>query len=356
VNLDGVSLARAYYRDVVEPLLSARWPGLGHAAGRLGSGSDVLGLDDAMSRDHDWGLRLTVLVDRSRLRQVDDYLTAALPQLFEGWPTRFATTWDSTVRHRIEVNTPAGFAASRLGLTPSGPLTVLDWLCLTGQSLLEVTGGAVFADSQGEITDIRRRLAWYPDDVWCYVVAAAWARIAEELPFVGRTGFRGDDAGSRVIAGRLAQTAMQLGFLLERRWPPYPKWLGTMFATLPGAGSALPALQAALAADTWQRRQEMLVTALGALHDQQRTTGLPTGDDDAVEPFFDRPFPSVRPQVVDVLLAAVTDPQVRRLPAGLGAVEQWVDNVKVLAAPRLRVAMAQACLSVAIAEPAAEGS
>lgn len=49
----GTELVRSYYEQVVAPLLAARWPGLPHAAGRLGSGSDVLGLDDAMSRDHD---------------------------------------------------------------------------------------------------------------------------------------------------------------------------------------------------------------------------------------------------------------------------------------------------------------
>lgn len=50
----GTDLARRYYDEVVEPILLGRWPGLPHAAGRLGSGSDVLGLDDATSRDHDW--------------------------------------------------------------------------------------------------------------------------------------------------------------------------------------------------------------------------------------------------------------------------------------------------------------
>ena len=58
----GVDIARTYYFEVVRPLLALRFPGMPHAAGRLGGGSDVLGLDDETSRDHDWGLRLNLFV------------------------------------------------------------------------------------------------------------------------------------------------------------------------------------------------------------------------------------------------------------------------------------------------------
>jgi hypothetical protein len=34
----GIALARAYFDEVVEPLLRSRFPGLAYAAGRLGAG------------------------------------------------------------------------------------------------------------------------------------------------------------------------------------------------------------------------------------------------------------------------------------------------------------------------------
>lgn len=83
---------------------------LAYAAGRLGSGSDVLGFDDAMSRDHDWGCRLRELLERE------------LPASYRGHPVRFPVTWDPSPGHKVEVATVAGFAVSRLGVDPAdGP-------------------------------------------------------------------------------------------------------------------------------------------------------------------------------------------------------------------------------------------
>jgi hypothetical protein len=179
--------------------------------------------------------------------------------------------------------------------------------------------------------------------VWLQVLAADWSRLAEEFPFVGRTGLRGDDAGSRVIAARLCGTLMHLGFVLERRWPPYSKWLGTAFAALPRAGAVTDELQAALRADSWPERQDRLAGAARLLHDRQRSINLP-GVDEPVVPFHDRPFLTVRPDLGDIVRAAITDPAVRALPGRIGAIEQWVDNVAVLASPPRRRAAVRAVL------------
>ncbi len=58
----GAELGRRFYAEVVRPLLDAEFPGLPHAAAHLGEGSDVLGYDTAMSRDHDWGPTVTLFL------------------------------------------------------------------------------------------------------------------------------------------------------------------------------------------------------------------------------------------------------------------------------------------------------
>jgi hypothetical protein len=336
-------LARDYYDDAVAPVLEAE--GVAHAAGRLGSGSDVLGFDDDMSRDHDWGLRLTVLVGSDdEVADVDALLAGRLPSSWRGHPVRFATTWEPAVRHRVEVTSVGALAVARLGVDPTAGLEPWQWLALTGQSVLEVCAGPVFHDGPGELTALRERLARYPDDVRRYVVASAWAHLGQELPFVGRTGSRGDELGSAVLAGRLARVAMHLGHVLEGRWAPYAKWLGVSFATLPSASAAGPHLRAALAATAWPEREASMARALDVLLDVQAATGLPVPDGAATVPFFDRPFRGVAP-VPEVVGASIRDPAVRGLPAGVGCVEQWVDDVHVLMDPTRRLAAARTLLS-----------
>jgi hypothetical protein len=117
--MSGGELARRFHADVVAPLLAQAMPRLRYAAGRLGSGSDVLGLDDAMSRDHDWGCRLTLLVDgpdRDAVPRMTGLLERELPDSYQGHPVRFPVTWDASRRHKVDVATVAGFATSRLGV------------------------------------------------------------------------------------------------------------------------------------------------------------------------------------------------------------------------------------------------
>lgn len=350
VQTGGVGLALNYYEEVVAPLLRARWPGLPHAAARLGSGSDVLGLDDVVSRDHDWGLRLTLLVEPAQVDAVDAFLQQELPETYRGWPTRFATTFKPKLHHQVDVSAAEDFAESRLGIAVDVDWGAIDWLSLSGQSVLEITGGAVFANSLGAISEIRRRLLWYPVDVWRYVVAVDWQRISQELPFVGRAGSRGDDLGSRLLTGHLAGIAMHLGFLLERRWPPYSKWFGSSFRQLSISETLAPACTKALTATSWPERQTALIAALEVLHEAQRNSGLPTGQA-VVESFFDRPFASVPASVSQLLLTEIADPLVRRLPAGVGSVEQWVNNVDVLSNPDRRLAVMQAWRSLLLRDP-----
>ena len=339
--LPGGELARQFHSSVVEPLLTRAMPGLRYAAGRLGSGSDVLGLDDEMSRDHDWGCRLTLLVDgpdRDAVPQINLLLERELPESYRGLPVRFPVTWNPSVSHKIEVATVAGFATSRLGIDPTAELSVLDWLTLTGQSVLEVTAGPVFTNRTVELARVRATLRWYPPDIERYVLAAGWQRLSQQMPMIGRTAERGDELGSRLLSAQLADDLMWLAFALSRQWPPYAKWRGTAFQALPVAADLGGPLIATATAADWRDRESGLADACEVLLRAQRGGGLP-GPACAVTPFWDRPYRTIDQAVQEALLAGITDPHVAALPTAIGSIEQWVDSVDVLASPVRRQAL-----------------
>jgi hypothetical protein len=342
--LSGIELGAAFYREAVGPLLTQELPRLRYAAARLGSGSDVLGFDDAMSRDHDWGCRLTLLVDgadHAAVPIVQDLLARRLPDRFRGFPVRFAMTWDASVSHKVEIATVGDFAASRLGVNPLSGLSAVDWLVLTGQSVLEVVAGPVYADSTAELAILRRELAWYPPDVERYLLACGWDRLAQSMPMAGRTAGTGQPLQSRLLHAKLASELMSLAFLLHQQWRPYGKWCEAMFTRLACATELRGPLEVAATGADWHERESALATAIEVLLNVQRSRGLPTPAA-GVTQFWDRPYRTVAAAVPDLLLAAVTDPVLSRLTVRSGSVDQWADSAGLLSDPRRRVILAGA--------------
>jgi hypothetical protein len=322
----GLELARSYYREVVRPLIDARWPGLAHSAALLGQGSEVLGFDTERSTDHDWGPRLQLFVDADGSRDgVASALWAALPATYRGLPTRFESR-----RPPLVVSTPGLFFEELLGFDPRGGIGPHDWLGVSWQRLGEATAGAVFHDGLGELEPIRSALRWYPEDLWRYVLACQWQRIGQEEAFVGRCAEVGDALGSAVVTARLVRDVMHLWLLMARRYPPYSKWLGTAFARLAGAGEIGVALADALAAHDHPSRERALCRAYGLAAEWHNRLGLTAPLDPAVRRFHDRPFLVLDAgRFTTALLDSITDPAVRALPP-VGAVDQYVDSTDVL--------------------------
>ncbi|HEU4422506.1 MAG TPA: DUF4037 domain-containing protein [Pilimelia sp.] len=346
--LPGLSLAAATYREAVRPVLDAAFPGVAHSAALLGPGSEVLGYDTARSTDHDWGPRLLLFLDpaeaRRHAREITEALAERMPRSVRGWSTNFSppepgqSRWlepagDGPVDHRVDVLDLDAWLVTRLGADPRTGMRARDWLAIPTQLLLEITAGAVFHDGLGQLGPIRATLAWYPDDVWRYLLACQWRRIAQEEAFPGRCAENGDDLGCRVVTARLVRDLMRLAMLVERRYPPYSKWLGTAFARLRSAPALQPLLADALIATDWPQREDALCRAYEYLARAHNQLGLTDRIEPTVRPFHDRPF---RVLAADRFAAAtsraITDPQVSALPPYIGGVDQFADSTDVLSA------------------------
>jgi hypothetical protein len=326
-----LELSAAFYREVVEPLLAGR----PHAAALLGWGSDVLGYDTPRSTDHGWGPRLLVLLpDGQDPTGWDVRLDASLPQEFRGWPVRYG--WDGLPsEHRVTVTTLPAWCREHLGVDATCGLSTLDWLTVPQSRLLGVVAGRVHADHDGALTAVRRELAWYPDQVWRWLLACQWRRVAQEEAFVARTAEVGDETGSAITAARQAREVVRLALLLSRRYAPYPKWLGTAFARL-DHGDDLPAqVHAAVHAQDADQREGALAAAYRSVARRHNAAGLTRPVDPEVRAYHSRPAQVLLAErFVEASLEVVTDPWLRSLPL-VGAVDQVVDSTDALTDPQV---------------------
>jgi hypothetical protein len=279
-----------------------------------------------MSTDHTWLARAVVFVPEEVLREhgesVQARLTARIPDAFQGVPTEVSVT---TVRQ---------YFLDQLDLDTSVDWDAYDWISLPEQRLCAMTAGAVFHDDL-DLEQVRRRLAYYPRDVWLYLMLAGWWRVHPEMNLVGRAGYAGDELGSTLIASEMVSGLMHLSFLIERRYAPYSKWFGTAFSKLQIADRLSAPLDRALHARTWREREDALSSGYeivaSAFNDLEITPRL------ALEPvrMWERPFTVPWADFPGAVSASISDRQVRDL------LERWptggIDQVRdILWTPRSR--------------------
>ena len=284
--MDGLTLSRLFYEQAARPIIESVVAPENYSAGLIGWSSEVLGLDDAYSCDHNWGPRFIVFLKaehhEAQGQLLDQRLRNQLPREFERYPTNFGPTplgdqrvmhpiEEGPVNHFIQIERLDDYLRHFLKIDPSQDLSVEDWLLLPEHNLLGFTRGLIFHDGLGQLNEWRSRLSYYPDEVWRRLLIKQWRLIAEEEAFVGRTAERGDPLGSLLIIGRIAERLMRLVFLMERTYAPYSKWFGTAFMQLRGGPALAPHLAAAMQAPTAGQREDALVQAyvvVARLHNQ----------------------------------------------------------------------------------------
>lgn len=344
--IPGLKLCELFYQNRVRPILNKEFPNLRYSAAVIGGGSEVLEFDTAISRDHHWGPRVLLFLtpqDYSKLKhKIHQSLSNNLPYEFMGYSTSFSKPQPNGVRlpvriergpvnHMVQIFTLKSFFEARLNFDPAKKIEVTDWLTFPQQRLLEVVSGKVYHDGLGELQTIRAKLEFYPKDVWLYLLAAQWTKISQEEAFVGRTGHVGDELGSQVVAARLVREIMKLAFLMEKKYAPYSKWLGTAFAKLKIGSKLTPALRDVLLAKTWKTRERKLALAYSIVARQHNalkiTKPLPT----RVMKYFGRPYLVIHGDAfASAIKKAIRDPKVKRITPNVGSIDQFVDSTDVL--------------------------
>jgi hypothetical protein len=341
--IPGIKLNEFFYNEAIRPILDEYFPSLPYSASLAGYGSDVLGYDNPVSVDHDWGPRLQLfltLEDYEAYREeIHKCLCEHLPPEFRGFSVNFSKPDLSDggtiamepvnhgpVNHNIKIFTLKSFFKTYLGVDPFEEISPVTWLTFTEQSLLEVTGGKVYHDGLGELNKLRDKFSCYPEDIWLYKMACQWQRISQEEPFMGRCGDAGDEAGSHIIAARLVRDMMKLCFIMEKKYAPYNKWFGSAFKKLKIAEKLLPVLNNILKGPGWQEREKYLCEAFVIIGEMHNDPGITEHIEVKISNFFERPYRVVNAgRFAESIKKAIKHEEVRNIKFPIGSVDQFID-------------------------------
>ncbi len=260
---DIIATSQRFFDGVVLPLLERHFPEESQhmACGLFGYGSECLRMDDDLSRDHHWGLRIDALLPdalfRERAAAIRDRISAELPSQFEGIELRHGHVAGAG----LAPESLEAFLGRTLGIERA-PQSHAEWLDLPEVDIVHVINGEVWHDPSGAFSQVRNTLLdYYPDPVWRRRISH-WCRYYSGMGLyaLNRALQRGNMAYAHTAFARSIKWALELGFLLNRRYFPYDKWLYPFFKELPDLADAMVPLIDEATADgaSWPRRLDIL--------------------------------------------------------------------------------------------------
>ena len=235
--MKGLEISKAYFEEFGLPMLEEQFPDVLPliAAGLFGSGSECLGYDDDVSFDHDMEPGFCIFlpgedkVDR-RTAFLLERAYAKLPREYGGL-RRSLMSPVGGARHGVFRT--GEFFAEKTG-SSDGILTNGQWLSLPEQALLECTNGVIFTDHYGEVSLIRQRLAFYPEDIFKKKLAGQLLLMAQSGQYnYARCLKHGENAAAQLAVNEFVKSTISAIFLLNRRYQPYYKWSFRSLRELP---------------------------------------------------------------------------------------------------------------------------
>ncbi|MBQ6128248.1 MAG: DUF4037 domain-containing protein [Lachnospiraceae bacterium] len=232
---------RRFYDEYVAPMIRERFGGYEDriAVGIAGEGSDCFGYDDVISRDHDFGTGVCLWLTDDDMDEFGKELSAAYDDLVGSKERAFYT---ERLRQRRGVMRIHDFYSDILRIdcdTKNCRMSHDQWLRLDHSCLATAVNGEVYRDEQGEFGAFRKLLlGYYPDDVWRIRMAEKMHEYSANLQVnYARCMTRGDIVAAEACRLQGMMAAMELFFLIRRKYMPFYKWSYRALTELDETGS-----------------------------------------------------------------------------------------------------------------------
>jgi hypothetical protein len=232
----GLEISTDFVDEIVLPLLRREVPRDMDkiAVAVVGTGSDVLGLDDSISRDHHWGPRANVMYcgrDDVGLPQRIDVALLKCPREYR----EFGVEINNATMTGLCSSEVESYLSASLGGRKIPPQKDTEWLDLCEVDLFQATSGTVVHDGPGELTRLRQEIQYYPDTIWRKKIAD-WCMYlsGRDSPYnFHRVSKRGDELTGRIYLAMYTKRVMEFCFAINKQYAPYTKWLNVLMRRLP---------------------------------------------------------------------------------------------------------------------------
>lgn len=226
-NISGMELSRLYFEKVYLPSIKEKFPELFKkmAFGLVGEGSECLGYDDEISRDHDFGPSCCIWLLKEDYEKYSKELESfinTLPKKFLGFEEMNKSEWGDERRGVLNIE---DWYYKFLG-QEKAPLTINDWRIIPETALATATNGEVFLDNLGVFSEIRNKLLnYYPEDIRKNKIATRCMKIAQS----GQYNFQRLMKRNELVAARIAEDefineVIHMVYLLNKKYLLFYKW------------------------------------------------------------------------------------------------------------------------------------
>lgn len=290
--MKGLEIAQDFYAEWGKDYLEKSFPELVArvAVGRV-FGSDVIGADDEISKDHNWGPQFTIFLSAEDYTKhgakLSEVMNAAAPNPWKGFRL------DGAGDQSVEIESIPNWIEAWIGFSEK-PSRNEAWNTIVKERidggvnearesiLYFLRHGAIWYDGSGEMSSWREALHYYPEKIWCIRLAEELFRVWQhgEYNFVQRVAKRDDPLAKTVCIGEFVNRVMRTLLLLNRDYTPYWKWLAHEFRKLETAQTYVPLLEELVSVSSAERQVEIVLKICSELHQAMKNSGIITAEGD----------------------------------------------------------------------------
>ena len=225
----GLELAERFYKEFGEKMIDESFSHIRQylAIGLCGSGSECMGFDDELSRDHDFEPGFCIFLPGEELVSPrDEFLLeraySKLPKEFLGFKRNALNPVGGNRHGVIRIH---NFFSEKT-CDKNGDLTNSGWFYVSEQFLLEATNGKIFSDNFGLLTTIRNKLSYLPEDIRLKKLTGNLLIMAQSGQYnYPRCIKRNETGAAQLAATEFVNAALKVIFLLNKKYIPYYKWV-----------------------------------------------------------------------------------------------------------------------------------